>query len=155
MPEHSAPMQKHFELSLHQGSRSTCLLPPCPQLHASSSVQFSSVSSAQCPPCCNHIDCSMPGLPVHQQLPEFTQTHVHWVGDAIQPSHPLIHFSISPSSEESGFISFRIDWFDLLAVQGTLKSLLQHHSAKASILWCSVLFIVQLSHDYWKNHSFD
>ena len=122
---------------------------------------------------------SMPGLPVHHQLPESTQIHVHWVGDAIQPSHPLsspsppalslsqhqglfkwvvLHirwpqywsfsFSISPSSEYSGVISFRMDWLDLLAVQGTLKSLLQHHSSKASIFWCSAFFIVQLSHPY-------
>ena len=121
----------------------------------------------------------MPGLPIHDQLPEFTQTQVHRVCDAIQPSHPLLspsppalnlsqhqglfkksvlcirwpkywHFSfnISPSNEYSGLISFRIDWFDLLAVQGTLKSLLQHHSSKASVLWHSAFFIVQLSHAY-------
>ena len=133
------------------------------------------------------MDCSMPGFPVHHQLPEPTQTHVHWVGDAIQPSHPLsppsppdfslsqhqglfqwvsflhqvakvleFHFNISHSNEYSGLISFRMDWLDLLAVQGTLKSLLQHHSSKASILQHSAFFIVQLSqHDYWKNHSFD
>ena len=120
---------------------------------------------------------STPGLPVHHQLPEFTQTHVHRVGDAIQPSHLLLSpspptlnlsqhqgfpnesalhirlpkywsfsFSISPSNEYSGLISFRMDWFDLLAVQGTLKSLLQHRSSKASILRHSDLFIVQLSH---------
>ena len=120
---------------------------------------------------------STPGFPVHHQLPEFTQTHVHQVGDAIQPPHPLsspsllpsifpsirvfsnesvlrirwpkywsFSFSISPSNEYSGLISFRIDRFDLLAVQGTLKSLLQHHSSKASILWRSAFFIVQLSH---------
>ena len=123
------------------------------------------------------MDCSTPGLPVHHQLPEFMQTHVHRVGDAIQPSHPLsspsppahnlsqhqvfsnesaLHirwpkywsfsFNISPSNESSGLISFRMDWLDLLAVQGTLKSLLQHHSSKASILWCSAFFIVQLLH---------
>ena len=125
------------------------------------------------------MDCSMPGLPVHHQLLEFTQTHGHWVGDVVQPSHPhqpllllpsifpsigvflnesVLHirwpkywsfsFNISPSNEYSGLISFRIDWLDLLAVQGTLKSLLQHHSSKASILWCSAFFIVQLSHPY-------
>ena len=127
------------------------------------------------------MDCSMPGLPVHHQFPEFTQVHVHWVHDAIQPSHPLstpspptfnlsqhqglfkwvspayqvakvlelqFSFSISPSNEYSGLISFRIDWLDLLAVQGTVKSLLQHHCSKASILRCSALFIVQLSHPY-------
>ena len=67
-------------------------------------------------------------------------------------------FSTSPSSEYSGLISFRIDWFDLLVVQGTLKSLLLHHSSNASILWCSAFLMAQLStsiHDYWKNHSFD
>ena len=125
------------------------------------------------------MNCSTPGLPVHHQLPESTQTHIHCVGDAIQPSHPLLSllllppippsirvfsnestlcirwpeywsfsFSISPSSEHSGLISFRMDWLDLLAVQGTLKSLLQHHSSKASILQCSAFFIVQLSHPY-------
>ena len=125
------------------------------------------------------MDCSTPGLPVHRQLPELTQTHVHWVGDAIQPSHPLLSpillpsifpsirdfsnksvscnrwqkywifsFKISPSNEYSGWISFRMDWLDLPAVQGTLKSLLQHHSSKASILWHSAFFIVQLSHPY-------
>ena len=109
---------------------------------------------------------------VHHQLPEPIQTHVHSIGDAIQPSHPLsspsptfnlpasgsfhirwpkywsFSFSISPSSEYSELISFRMDWLDLLAVQGTLKSLLQDHSSKASILWCSAFFIVQLSHPY-------
>ena len=125
------------------------------------------------------MDCSMPGLPVHHQFPEFTQTHGHWVGNTIQPSHPLsspspptfnlfqhqdlckwvssshhvakywsFSFNISPSNEYSGLISFRMDWLDLLAVQGTLKSLLQHHSSKASILLCSAFFIVQLSHPY-------
>ena len=117
---------------------------------------------------------STPGLPVHHQLPEFTQTRVHQVGDAIQPSHPRSYpsplapnpssnettllmrwprywsfsFSINPSKEIPGLISFRIDWLDLLAVQGTLKSLLQHHSSKASILQHSAFFIVQLSHPY-------
>ena len=131
---------------------------------------------------------STPGLPVPHQLPEFTQTHVHQVSDAIQPSHPVIpfsscpqslpasesfsnestlrirwpkywscSFSISPSNAHPGLISFRMDWLDLLAVEGTLKSLLQHHSSKASMLQYSAFFIVQLSHphDYWKHHSFD
>ena len=75
------------------------------------------------------------------------------------PKYWSFSFSISPSNEYSGLISFRIYWFDLLAIQGTLKSLLQHYSSKASILQCSAFFIVQLSHlymtDYWKNHSFD
>ena len=77
--------------------------------------------------------------------------HIRW------PKYWSFSFSSSPSKEYSGLISFRIDWFDLLAVQGTLKSLLQHHSSKASILWCSAFFMVQLTsiYDYWKNHSFD
>ena len=149
--------------------------------------QFSSVTQS-CPTLCDPMDCSTPGLPVHHQVLEFTQTHVHWVSDAIQPSHPLLSpslptfnlsqhqgfskesvlcitwpkywsfsFNISPSNEHSGLISFGMDWLDLLAVQGTLKSLLQHHSTKASILWHSGFFIVQLTsiHDYWKNYGFD
>ena len=72
-----------------------------------------------------------------------------------RPKYWSFSFSISPSNEYSGLISFRMDWFDFLAVQGTLKSLLQHHSSKASILRRSAFFIIQLSHDYWKNHSFD
>ena len=142
------------------------------------SVQFSSVAQS-CPTLCDPVNHSMPGLPVHHQLPEFTQTHVHRVGDAIQPSHhpsspsppapipPSIRvfsnestlrmrwpkywsfsFSISPSKEHPGLICFRMEWLDLLAVQGTLKSLLQHHSSKASILMSSAFFIVQLSHPY-------
>ena len=128
---------------------------------------------------CSSMDCSTPGFPVLHYLPEFAQIHVHWVGDAIQPSHPLLSpllmpsifpsirvfshelalhirwpkywnfsFSISPSNDYSGLISFKIDWFDLLAIQGTLKSLLQHHSLKALILQHSPFFIVQLSHPY-------
>ena len=132
------------------------------------SVQFSSVTQS-CLTLCDPMDCSTPGLPVHHQLPDSTQTHLYQVGDAIQPSHPLsssvilfssrpqsfpasgsfpmsqlfasggqsigvFSFNISPSNEHSGLISFRADWLDLLAVQGTLKSLLQHHSSKASIL---------------------
>ena len=138
------------------------------------SVQFSSVAQS-CPTVCDPMDCSTPGFPVHDQLPEPTQIHVHWVGDAIQlsvipfssqifpsirvfsnesvlcirwPKYWSFSFSISPSTEYSGLISFRMDWFDLLPVQGTLKSLLQHHSTKASILQCSAFFIVKLSHPY-------
>ena len=124
---------------------------------------------------------STPGVPVHHQLLEPTQTHVHHVGDLIRPSHPLSSpsppaFNLSQhqglfqwvgsshlvaevlefqlqhevSNEYSGLISFRTDWLqDLLAVQGTLKSLLQHHSSKASILWCSAFFIVQLLTGYY------
>ena len=118
-------------------------------------------SLSQCPTLCSPMDCSTPGFPVLHHLLEFAQTHVYWVGDAIQPSHPLLSpfppalnlsqhqglfqwvnssrqvsfsFNISPCNECSGLISFRMDWLDLLAVQGTLKSLLQHHSSKASIL---------------------
>ena len=124
------------------------------------------------------MDSSTPGFPVLHCLPKFAQTHVLPVGDAIQPlvfccplllpsifpstrvfSNELIlclrwpkywsfSFSISPSNEYSGLFFFQMDWFDLLAVQGTLKSLLQHHSSKASILWHSVFFMVQLSHSY-------
>ena len=126
------------------------------------------------------MDCSMPGFPVLHHLPEFAQANVHWVGDAIQPSHPChplllclqsfsasgsflmsqlfasggqsigvsASISVSPTNEHQGLISFRMDWLDLLAGQGTLKSLLQYHSSKASILHHSVFFIVQLSHPY-------
>ena len=123
------------------------------------------------------MDCSTPGFPVHHQLPESTQTHVHWVMSSshlilgcclllpsIFPSirvfsnESVLHitwpkywrfsFNISPSNEYSGLISFRMDWLDLPAVQGTLKSLLQYHRSKASILQCSAFFIVQLSHPY-------
>ena len=134
---------------------------------------FSSVQLLSCVWLCDPMNHSTPGLPVHHQLPESTQTHVLWVGDATQPSHPLssllllpsifpsirvfsnesaLHirwpkywsfsFNISPSSEHPGLISFRMDWLDLLAVQGTLRSLLRHHSSKASILLCSPFFIV-------------
>ena len=138
------------------------------------STQFSSVPQL-CPTPCHPINHSMPGLPVHHQLPEFTQTHVCWVGDAIQPSQPLLlpsifpiirvfsnesplpirwpknwsfTFNISPSNEHPGLISFRMDWLDFLAVQGTLKHLLQHHSSKTSILQRHVFFTDQLSHLY-------
>ena len=124
------------------------------------SVQFSSVTQS-CPTLCDPMNCSTPGLPVHHQFPKFTQTHIHQVGDAIQPSHPLstplllpplppsirafsnestlrmrwpkywsFSFSIIPSKEHPGLISFRMDWLDLLAVHGTLKSLFQHHTSK-------------------------
>ena len=137
------------------------------------SVQFSSVAQS-CPTLCNPMNLSTPGLPVHHQLLEFTQTRVHRVGDAIQPSHTLLSpsplapnppsirvfsnestfrirwpkywsfsFSIIPSKEHPGLISFRMGWLDLLAVQGTLKSLLQHYSSKASILWHSAFFTVE------------
>ena len=124
------------------------------------------------------MDCSRPGFPVHHQFPELALTHVHQVSDATQHlilCHPLLlpstfpskrvfskesvlrirwpkywtfSFSISPSNEYSGLISFRMDWFDLLAVQWTLKTLLQHHNSKAPVLWHSSFFMVQLSHPY-------
>ena len=138
------------------------------------SVQFSSVAQL-CPTLCDPMNHSVPGLPVHHQLPDFTQTHVHQVGDAIQPSHPLsspsppapnpsqhqglfswsvqsigvsASTSVLPMNTQDWSISFRMEWLDLLAVQGTLKSLLQHHSSKASILRCSAFFKVQFSHPY-------
>ena len=140
--------------------------------------QIRSVAQS-CPTLRDPMNRSTPGLPVHHQLPEFTETCVHRVSDAIQPSHPLsspsppasnpsqhqsfssestlrmrwpkywsFSFSIIPSKEIPGRISFRMDWLDLLAVQGTFKDLLQHHSSKASILWHSAFFTVQLSHPY-------
>ena len=120
-------------------------------IHLSSVIQ-------SCPTLCDSMNRSMPGLPVHHQLLESTQTHVHWDGDAIKPSHPLsstsalnhsqhlglfklvscsrwpkywsFSFSICPSNEHLGLISFRVDWLGLLVIQGTLKSLLLHHSSK-------------------------
>jgi len=156
------------------------------------SVQFNSVAQS-CSTFCDPMNCNTPGLPIHHQLPEFTQIHVHRVSDTILslrhtsieslipsshlilccpllflPSSPpsirvfsnesTLHmtwpkywsfsFSISTSNEHPGLISFRMDWLDFLAVQGTPKSFLQHHSSKASILQCSVFFTVQLSHPY-------
>ena len=135
---------------------------------------FSSVAQL-CLTLCDPMNCSMPGLLVHNQVPG--QTHVHQVSDSIKPFHPLLSpsfpafslfqvfsnesvllirwpkywnfsFSISPSNEYSGLISFRMDWLDLLAVHRTLKGLLQQHSSKASVLQCSAFVIVQLSHPY-------
>ena len=140
--------------------------------------KFSSVTQS-CLTLCDPMNRSTPGLPVHHQLPEFTQTHVHWISDA----HPTISstavpfsscpqsfpasgsfhesalhirlpkywsfsFNISPAKEHPRLISFWMNWLDLLAVQGTLKSFLQHHSSKASILWHSAFFTAQLSHPY-------
>ena len=150
--------QSHFTVRINQH---WCVL-----------FQFSSVAQL-CPTLCDLMDCTTPGFPVHHQLPELMQTHVHWVGDAIQPSHPLsspsprafnlsLHqglfkwvssslrwpkfwrfsFSISPSHEYSGLISFVMDWLDLPVIQGTLKSLIQHHNSKASVLWHSAFLIV-------------
>ena len=136
--------------------------------------QFSSVTQS-CPTLCHPMDCSTPGFPVLHHLPELAQTIVHAVDHAIQPSHPLsspsppafnlsqhqglflcirwlkcwsFSFSTSPSNEYSGLISFTIDWFDLPTDQRTLKSLVQHHNSKTSILWHSVFFIIQLLHPF-------
>ena len=137
------------------------------------SVQFSSLTQL-CLTLCNPMDCSTPGVPVHHQLLELAQTHVHQIRDSIL-CRPLLlpsifpsirvfskelalhirwtkywsfSFNMSPFNDYSGLISFRIDWLDLLAVQGTLESLLQHHSSKVSIFQCSAFFMVQLSHLY-------
>ena len=149
-----------------------------PVTHQALFIQFSSVAQS-CPTLCDLRDWRTLSFPVHHQLPELAQIHVHQVSDTtnhlilchpilLQPSifpsimvfynESVLHIrwpkcwsislSISPSNEFSGLISFRMDWLDLLAVQGTLKSLLQHHSSKASILRCSALFIFQLSHPY-------
>ena len=137
--------------------------------------QFSSVAQL-CLTLCEPMHCITPGFPVHHQLPKFAQIHVHRIGDAIQPSllcYPLLHLlsifssvgsflmsqffpsvgqSIGASTLASilysGLMSSKIDWFDLLAVQGTLKNLLQHYSSKGSILWCLTFFMVQVSHSY-------
>ena len=139
-------------------------------------ILVSSVAQS-CPTLCDSMNCSMPGLPVHQQLPKFTQTHVHWVGDAIQLYHPLSSpstpalnlsqhqglfewvsshitwpkywsfiFNISPSNEHLGLISFRMDWLDLLAVQGTLKTK-SNDSSVLNFLYSPTLISI---HDYWK-----
>ena len=136
-------------------------------------VQFSSAQS------CPTMDCSKPGFSVHYQLPELMQTHIHWLGDASQPSYPLsspscpalnltqnqglfksvssshqvakgLELQLQPQSIQwlSRLTLFRIDWFDLLAIQRTLESFLQHHSLKTSILWHSAFFILQLSHSH-------
>ena len=150
--------------------------------HPHVSLHFASVAQSSLT-LCDPMDCSMPGFPVHHQLREFTQTHVHWVGDATNhlilcqplllplilpsirvfsnelvlcirwPNYWSFSFNISPSSEHPGLISFRMDWLDLLAVQGTLKSLLQHHSSKTSSSELSFLYSPTLTsvHDYWKN----
>ena len=155
------------------------LLPPSFVLPASSppdpTSSWCSVSKS-CSTLCDPVNCSTPGFPVLHYLPQFIHTHVHWISDAIQPSHPLLppslpalnlsqhsifskesalpirwskycsfSFSISPSNEYSGLISFRIDWFDL-AIQGTLKNLLKHCSSKVSVFQHLAIFMVQLSH---------
>ena len=142
-------------------------------------IQFS-LFAQLCPAPCDPMNRSTPDLPVHHKLPDSTQTHVHWVSDAIQPSHPLsspslllpsifpsirvfsnesalcirwprywsFSFNINPYNKHPGLVSFRMDWLDLLAVRGTLKSLLQHHSSNTSILHNSAFFTLQLSHPY-------
>ena len=149
---------------------------------------FSSVTQS-CPTLCDPMDYTMPGFPVHHQLLELTQIHVHQVGDAIQPyhlilCHPLLppsifpsirvfskesalhirwpkywsfSFSISPSNEYSGLISFRIDWLDLLAVQGTQESSPTPQFKRINSLGLNFHYSPTFTstHDYWKNHSFD
>ena len=157
------------------------------QIDGDRSVQFSSVTQS-CPMLCDPMDYSTPGFPIHHQLPELAQTHVHWVNDDVQPSYLVILFSCLQSFPASGsfsmcqhyqtggqkkkkkggqsietsssasvlpmnihrLICFKINWFDL-AVQGALKSLLQHHSSKASVLQCSAFFVAQLSHQHMTN----
>ena len=138
-------------------------------LQLETKITFSSVAQS-CPTLCDPMNCGTPGLPVHHQLPESTQTHVHRVSDAIQPSHPLSTPSpaldlsrhqglfqwVSSSHVVAKVLEFQLQhqsfqWtprLDLFAVQGTLKSLFQHHSSKASILQRSAFFTVQLSHPY-------
>ena len=142
-------------------------------------LYISSVQSLSRVWLCDPMDHSTPGLPVRHQLPEFTQTHIHWVSDATHhlipccssllpasifpstrvfsnelvlhircPEYWSFSFNVSPSNVYSGLISFRMDWLDLLAVQGTPKSLLQHHSSKASVLCHLAFFMVQLSYPY-------
>ena len=158
---------------------------PPPQILTLSVRSLSHVQLFVTPLC----GCSTQGFYVHHQLLELAQTHVHWISDAIQPSHLLsspsppafnfpsirvfsnesvlcirwpkywsFSFSISPSNEHSGLIFFRMDWLDLFAIQGILKSLLQHHGSEATILHCPAFFYdptLTSIHDYWKNHSFD
>ena len=152
-------------------SSNSCLLTPYVHSGSASQTKVCCCSVIKsCSTFCDSMDCSPPGSSVFHYLPEFVQIHVHWVGDAIQQSHPLSSpspfasvfpsirifsnesalrlrcltcwsFNISPSNEYSGLISFRLDWGDL-AIQGTLKSLLQHHSSKASVLRHSVFFMI-------------
>ena len=150
----------------------------CHPSHQFSLVQFSSVAQS-CPTLCDPMDCSTPGLPVHHpswNLLKLMSIELVMVSNHLILCHPfssclqsfpasgsfqMSHFftsggqSFGVSPPASVLISFRMDRFDPLAVQGTLKSFLQHHSSKASVLWYSAFFIVQLSHPYWKTHSFD
>ena len=155
------------------------------EIWANITRKFSSVTRS-CLTLCDCMDCSMPGFPVRNWLLGLTQAHVHQAGDAIQPSHPLSspsppafnlsqhhgfskesvlhirrpkysHFSISPSNEYSGLISFRIDWFDLPAVQGTLRSSPIPQFKRINSLALSFLYSPTLTsvYDSWKNHTFD
>ena len=171
---------------LREETGTTLNIPENSTIHNKACPQFNSVHSlSRVQLFVTAMDCSSPGLPVYHQLPVFMQTHVHWVTDGLQPSHPTISssvvpfsshlqsfpalgsfpvsqffqirwpkywsfsFSISPSNEYSGLIFFSMDGLDLLAVQGTLKSLLHHCSSKASILWCSAFFIIQAHIHTW------
>ena len=152
------------------------ILPELNWLELYQNIQFTSVAQS-CPTLCDPMDCSTLGFPVHHQLLELAQTHVHQASDVIRLSHPLSSpstpafnlaqhqmfsngstlpirwpkywsFSISLSNEYSGLISFRTDWFYLFAVQGTLKNHFQLHSSKATILQHSAFFMIQFSHLY-------
>ena len=165
---------RHLSITVYSSTFLEQLIRPCQLGPSHSLIQFSSVSQS-CPTLSDPMNRSTPGLPVYHQLLESIQTHVHCVSDAILlssvvpfsscpqsfpasgsfqmsqlcirwPKYWSFSFNISPSNEHPGLTSFRMDWLDLLAVQGTLKSLLQHHSSKASILRCSAFLIVQLSH---------
>ena len=160
----------------------------CSHGHEAASNLLVAVQLLSCVLLCDPMDCDTPVLAVPHPLLEFAQVHVHWIGDAIHPSHPLsppspptfslsnirvfskesalhirwpkywsFNFSISPSNEYSGWVSFGIDWLDLHAVQGTLKSLLQHHISKALILQRSSLWSNSYIHTWLleKNHSFE
>ena len=166
------------QMKLHSQVGSSCGITESFQIEP---VSVSSVYLLSSVGLCDPVDCNTPGFLVHHQLPELTQTHVHRVSDAIQPSNPLSSpfpptFPPFPASRSfpmsqffasggqriggaaSALISFRMDWLVLLAVQGTLKSLLQHHSSKTSIFLCSgFLYSPTFTsiHDYWKNHSSD
>ena len=174
-----------MRFTLVNGKASTNLtqIPGCACYLVNGSLPFHTLCccsvTKSCPTLCNPMDCSMPGFPVHHQLLELAQPHVHWVSDAIQLSCPLsssspyafdlssirvfsdesalfirwpkygrFSFSISPSNEYLGLISFRIYWYNLLAVLGTLKHLLKHDISKTSILGCSAFLMLQLSHSY-------
>ena len=129
--------------------------PPCPSLNSQSLLKLMSIDLVMSS---NHLILCHPLLLLPSIFPSISVFSNESILRIRGPKYWSFSFSISPSNQYSGLISFRVDWSDLLAVQGTLKSLLQHHSSKASVLWCSAFIIVQLSHSYMstrKNHSFD